>query len=176
MSDETLRYPIGRFVAPATVTSATRADHVERLATLSARLRASVADLSDAQLDTPYREGGWTVRQVVQHIGDSHLNFLARLALGLSESSPVIRPYDEDAWVRLGDAAAQPLGEQLAFVDVLHRRIVALARTVNDATGVRPIVHPDSGTFTVDVLLALYAWHADHHVAHITALRARRGW
>ncbi len=176
MTDDTLRYPIGRFTAPTTVTPAQRAEHVARLERLPAQLRASVHGLSDAQLDTPYREGGWTVRQVVQHIGDSHLNCLVRLALGLSETAPVIRPYDEDAWVRLGDAAAQPLDDQLAFVDVLHRRLVALARTVTDEGGARPIVHPDMGTFSVNVLLALYAWHADHHVAHITGLRARHGW
>jgi hypothetical protein len=176
MSDDLLRFPIGRFRAPDAITPVQRAEHVARLAQLPARLRASVDGLSDAQLDTPYREGGWSVRQVVQHIGDSHLNCLVRLALGLSEASPVIRPYDEDAWVRLGDAAAQPLDDQLAFVDVLHRRLVALARTVDDARGARLIVHPESGTFSVDVLLALCAWHADHHVAHITSLRTRNGW
>jgi hypothetical protein len=135
-----------------------------------------VDGLDAAQLDTPYRDGGWTVRQVVQHVGDSHLNAYARLALGLSEDAPVIRPYDENAWVRLGSEAGEPIDDPLAFTDLPHRRFVALARAVDDARDTREIVHPESGRFTIDVLLARCAWHGAHHVAHITSLRARRGW
>jgi hypothetical protein len=176
VSDDPLRYPIGRFSRPDHVSAADRAASVAQLAALPATLRASVDGLGAAQLDTPYRDGGWTVRQVVQHLGDSHLNAYARLALGLSEASPVIRVYDENAWVRLGTEAGEPLDDLLAFVDRLHRRFVALARTVDDPRGARDIVHPDRGRFTIDALLALYAWHGAHHVAHITSLRARRGW
>lgn len=174
-ADEALRYPIGRFVRPAETTDAERDDSVARLAALPAHLRAAVAGLDDAQLDTPYRPGGWTVREVVQHIGDSHVNAYVRLALGLTEDTPMIRPYDENAWVRLAPGG-QPLDAMLGFVDALHARFVALARTVEATRGARCIVHPESGTFTLDVLLALYAWHGAHHVAHITALRAREGW
>ncbi len=176
MTDDTLRYPIGRFTAPDALSAKARAALVDRLAALPAALRQAVAGLDDAQLDTPYRDGGWTVRQVVAHVGDSHLNCVVRLLLALTEARPTIRPYDEGAWVEVMDRAALPLESLLHFVDVVHERLVAVARTVDDAAGARPWVHPDSGAHTVDGLLANYAWHGDHHVAHITRLRARHGW
>lgn len=176
MTDDLLRYPIGRFVRPADVTDASRAEYIAQLAALPAQLRAAVQDLDDAQCDTPYRDGGWTVRQVVYHLGDSHLNCLARLMLGLTEEAPTIRAYDESAWVQVGDAAGDSIPEALEFITVLHARLVRVARTVTAAHGARTIVHPDNGPLSIDVLLALYAWHGAHHVAHITRLRARRGW
>jgi uncharacterized damage-inducible protein DinB len=176
MIDESLRYPIGRFVRPDHVTDAYRAECIAQLAALPAHLRAAVQGLDEAQQHTPYRDGGWTVRQVVYHVGDSHLNCLARLMLGLTEEAPTIRAYDESAWVQVGDAAGDTINDALAFIDVLHARLVRVARTITAAHGARTIVHPENGPLSIDVLLALYAWHGAHHVAHITALRTRRGW
>lgn len=176
MTTDSLRYPIGRFVRPAHVTDAARAECVTQLAALPVQLRAAVRGLDAAQRDTPYRDGGWTVRQVVYHLGDSHLNFLARLMLGLTEDAPTIRAYDESGWVQVGDAAGDSIDDALEFIDVLHARLVRVARTVTAAHGARTIVHPENGPLSLDVLLALYAWHGAHHVAHITELRARRGW
>jgi uncharacterized damage-inducible protein DinB len=176
MNDESLRYPIGRFERPANVTDASRAECIAQLAAIPAQLHAAVHGLDDAQQHTPYRDGGWTVRQVVYHLGDSHLNCLARLMLGLTEEAPVIRVYDESAWVQVGDAAGDTMDEALEFITVLHARLVRVARTVTTTTGARTIVHPENGPLSIDVLLALYAWHGAHHVAHIAGLRARRGW
>jgi uncharacterized damage-inducible protein DinB len=176
MMHDALRYPIGRFVAPTQISDESRAEAIAQLAALPSQLRAAVQGLDAAQLDTPYRDGGWTVRQVVYHVGDSHLNCLARLMLGLTEDRPVIRPYDESAWVQVGDEASEPIADALEFVTVLHARLVRVARTITAERGARLIVHPDDGPRSLDVLLALYAWHGAHHVAHITALRARRGW
>lgn len=170
------RYPIGPFALPTALSAAERTQCAERLYELPERLRRSVAHLDAAQLDTPYRDGGWTLRQVVHHLGDSHANALMRFKLGLTEERPVIRPYDENAWLRTADVTTTPLGDALDFVEVLHRRLYAIARSITAESGAREIVHPDSGTLTVDQLLAMYAWHGDHHVAHITALRVARSW
>ncbi|MCU0616100.1 MAG: putative metal-dependent hydrolase [Gemmatimonadaceae bacterium] len=175
MHDDALRFPIGKFVRPTQVSRAERDDAVARIAALPRTVRAAVEGLDPAQLDTPYRPGGWTVREVVHHLGDSHLNAYARLALGLTEDAPMIRAYDENTWVRVG-ATTQPLAAQLDFLEVLHARLHALAATVSDETGARTLVHPVNGPLTVNVLLALYAWHGQHHVAHITTLRERNGW
>jgi uncharacterized damage-inducible protein DinB len=175
MSDD-LRFPIGRFEKPTHVSAAQRASFVERLRVLPATLRAAVSGLDAAQQHTPYRDGGWTVHQVVFHLGDSHANFLIRLKLSLTEERPTIRPYDENLWLATGDALTATLDDSLAFLDAMHHRLVAVAAAVNDTLGARTLVHPQSGEFTVNQLLAMYAWHGDHHVAHITALRARRGW
>lgn len=176
MTDDALRYPIGRFVRPLIVTDSARADSIAQIAALPSQLRAAVDGLDESQRNTPYRDGGWTVRQVVYHVGDSHLNCLARLMLGLTEETPTIRVYDESGWVQVGDAAGDSIDDALAFIDVLHARLVRVARTVTAAHGARMIVHPDNGPLSLDVLLALYAWHGAHHVAHITALRTRSGW
>jgi hypothetical protein len=176
MTTDDLRYPIGRFVAPSSTSASDRASAVARLRALPASLRVAVAGLDAAQLDTPYREGGWTVRDVVQHLGDSHLNALARVMLALTEERPVVRLYDETAWVRVGTTASYTIEHALAFMDALQVRLADVADTVDHALGARELEHPQSGIFTLDRLLALYAWHGDHHVAHITRLRERRGW
>jgi len=176
MTDDALRYPIGRFVRPMSLTDAARAEHIAQLAALPVQLRRAVQGLDEVQRDTPYRDGGWTVQLVVYHLGDSHLNCFARLMLGLTEESPTIRAYDESAWVQVGDAAGGSMHDALDFITVLHARLVRVARTITAAHGARTIVHPDNGPLSLDVLLALYAWHGAHHVAHITELRARRGW
>ncbi len=171
-----LRYPIGQFSKPDTVSAAERERMVERIRLLPVRLRASVTGLSSEQLDTPYRDGGWTVREVVHHIGDSHLNALVRFKLGLTESAPTVRPYDENLWLQTGDAINVNLEEALDFVDAMHRRFTAVVSSIDDQAGMRTIIHPESGEHTLAQLLANYAWHGDHHVAHITGLRERTGW
>jgi uncharacterized damage-inducible protein DinB len=171
-----LRYPIGQFSKPDTVSAAERERMVDRIRVLPARLRASVNGLSSQQLDTPYRDGGWTVREVVHHIGDSHLNALVRFKLGLTESTPTVRPYDENLWLQTGDAINANIDEALDFVDAMHRRFTAVVSSIDDEGSLRTIIHPDSGEQTLAQLLANYAWHGDHHVAHITALRERNGW
>ncbi len=170
------RYPIGQFVKPANVSASDRAGFVARLHILPVRLRDAVRGLSAEQLETPYRDDGWTVRQVVHHLGDSHMNAIVRCKLGLTETAPVVRPYDENLWLTTGDARAVDIEEALAFVDALHKRFAAVAASVDDQSAQRTIVHPESGEFTLAALLAQYAWHGDHHVAHITTLRAQRGW
>ena len=170
-----LRYPIGPFVPPSAPDAAARQDGIHAIAATPARLREAVEGLSESQLDTPYRPGGWTVRQLVHHLADSHLNAYARLKLALTEERPTIKPYDQDAWARLGDSA-EPLTSSLALLDGLHHRWVVLLEGMRPAEFAREWHHPEEGILTLDWLLALYAWHGRHHVAHITALRERQGW
>lgn len=169
------RFPIGRFHAPAVHTEAARAQQIETLRQLPARLSAAVNGLADAQLDTPYREDGWTVRQVVHHIADSHANALIRFKLALTEDWPTIKPYDEAAWARLPDCQ-MPVDVSLAFIAALHGRWVALLESLSAEEFERGFNHPERGRMTLATNLALYDWHARHHTAHITALRKRQGW
>lgn len=172
-----LRYPAGKFDSAAPITAESRAAAVADLAALPARLRAAVAGLTDTQLDTPYRPDGWTVRQVVHHLADSHLNAYTRIRLGLTEENPTIKPYAEQKWAELPDARSAPVDLSLAILDGLHQRWVALTRTLTDADFERTVVHPEHGRqMSLDFLTAMYAWHCRHHVAHITALRTREGW
>ncbi|MBK8646062.1 MAG: bacillithiol transferase BstA [Gemmatimonadetes bacterium] len=171
-----LRYPIGRYAPPTAFSATWRAAQIARIAATPSALRAAVAGLSDEQLDTPYRPDGWTVRQVVHHLPDSHLNAYVRLKLALTEDRPTIRPYDEVAWAQLEDSRSTPIEVSLQLMDSVHDRFVRLLRSMNDADFDRRYVHPDSGEHTLHHLLGLYAWHGDHHVAHVTALRARMQW
>ncbi len=173
-----LRYPIGRFTRPATVTAAERAEYIEAIAAAPATLREAVGGLSEAQLDTPYRPDGWTVRQVVHHLPDSHLNAFVRFKLALTEIEPTIKPYDEKAWAELPDGRSPLVAESLALLDALHARWVYMLRAMRAADFARTLVHPErpGAPMTLDVMLALYAWHGRHHVAHITALRDRMHW
>jgi uncharacterized damage-inducible protein DinB len=170
-----LRYPIGNFHAPPALSPAERAAALEVLAATPTRLRAAVEGLDDQQLDTPYRPGGWTVRQVVHHLPDSHLNSFVRFKLGLTEDEPAIRTYDEKTWAGLPDAAL-PIDVSLRLLDALHERWVALLAALDDSAWERRIEHPEWGVLRLDQLLAQYAWHSRHHVAHITSLRERNGW
>jgi hypothetical protein len=170
------RYPIGRFSRPAGLDAEQRQAVIADLAAAPARLRAAVAGLSDEQLDTPYRTGGWTVRQVVHHVPDSHLNAYIRCKHALASDEPTIQPYDEDRWANLSEAKAAPVEVSLALLDALHRRWVLALRGMGPADWGRCLVHPDSGRQTIEQLAALYSWHGRHHVAHITALRQRQGW
>jgi hypothetical protein len=157
------------------MTETTLAEAVDVLAALPGAMRAAVAGLSAAQLDTPYRPGGWTVRQVVHHVPDSHMNAYMRCRLALTEDEPTIRPYDEKAWAELSDSTG-PIDGSLAILDGLHGRWVALLRGLPPVALARSFRHPETGLWRVDEVTALYAWHSAHHLAHITSLRERSGW
>ena len=171
-----LRYPIGEFTPPSDVSDAQRGAWLEEVAQLPEKLRLALAGLSDAQLDTPYRPGGWTVRQVAHHLPDSHLGSYTRFKLALTEDNPTIRPYDEAGWAALGDSKAL-VEISLTLLDALHERWVILLETLSESDWQRTFTHPASKqTLTLAQSLANYAWHGEHHVAHITSLREREGW
>jgi DinB superfamily len=171
-----LRYPIGKFEFVSTLTPEERFADIDAIAEVPARLRSAVAGLSPTQLDTPYRPGGWTVRQLVHHIGDSHMNALTRFKLALTEEQPTIKTYEENLWAELADSKIPPIEPSLALIDNLHTRWVILLRSLTPQQFPRKFHHPGWGPQTVDFLLAQYAWHGKHHVAHITSLRQRNGW
>jgi uncharacterized damage-inducible protein DinB len=171
-----LRYPIGKFQAPDSVTDTERAVLVDQIAALPAELRSAVETLDDIQLDTPYREGGWTVRQVVHHVPDSHVNAYTRFKLALTEDVPTIKTYEEAQWAELPEARSAPIGVSLALLEALHQRWVLLLRVLAPAQFARSFRHPELGVMTLDQQIALYAWHGRHHLAHITSLRTRMGW
>lgn len=171
-----LRYPIGKFRAPAALDAAGREEAVAEIAAMPARLRAAVAGLSEAQLDTPYRPGGWTVRQVVHHVPESHLNAYTRLKLAVTENEPTIKPYDETRWAEQAEVKTAPPEVSLALLEALHVRWVLALRALAPEDWERTWKHPEHGTRTVEWLVALYAWHGRHHVAHVTSLRQREGW
>jgi hypothetical protein len=170
------RYPVGRFQPPEFIGAPERARYIETIEACPAHLRTAVAGLSPAQLDTPYREGGWTVRQVVHHVPDSHMNAFVRFKLALTENEPTIKPYDEAAWAMLSDVADTPVKTSLTLLDALHQRWAILLRGIAEDGWSRKFVHPELGTTALDTYLALYAWHGGHHAAHITELRKRMGW
>jgi hypothetical protein len=170
-----LRYPIGRFIPPAASLPGVRAAHMQTMRLLPERLCIAVAGLRDAQLDTPYREGGWTVRQVVHHIADSHAMAYARCKLALSEDWPTINPYNEKAWAELADSRL-PVEVSLAMIEGLHGRWVALLKAMSDDDFRKGFNHPERGRVDLAKALAMYDWHSRHHTAHITGLRARKGW
>jgi uncharacterized damage-inducible protein DinB len=176
MTEVDPRYPVGKFTAPESNTATVRAEHIETLRQLPERLRAAVTGLNDAQLDTPYRDGGWTVRQVVHHVGDSHANSVIRFKLALTEDWPTIKPYDEKAWAELPDSKTLPIDSSLVLIEAMHARWVALLERMTEKDFARGMVHPERGRSDLAHTLALYAWHSHHHVAHITRLRERMGW
>jgi hypothetical protein len=174
-AQESLRYPVGRFRPPSASSPEIRFTQIETLRLLPERLRAAVAGLGDAQLDTPYRDGGWTVRQVVHHFADSHANSYVRFKLALTEDWPTIKPYDEAAWAGLPDSR-MPIAPSLDFVSGLHARLVAMLEAMTDEDFQRGFNHPERGRVTLATNLGIYAWHSLHHTAHITSLRSRMGW
>ena len=176
MALEELRYPVGRFVAAREWTASVRAAATADIAALPARMRAAVEGLDDRQLDTSYRPDGWTVRQVVHHVADSHMNGLVRIKLALTEETPSIKPYDENAFALLADVRL-PVDISLTLLDGLHARWVALYEGMTDEAFARSFFHPElAGTITLDYHAQMYAWHSRHHVGHVTALRRRQGW
>jgi hypothetical protein len=171
-----LRYPVGRFQPVADPTPADRETWITEIEQLPATLRDAVAGLNDEQLDTRYRPGGWTVRQVVHHLADSHLNCYQRYRLALTENAPVIKPYNEAAWAELPDAKSAPIEPSLSLLAGLHTRWVFLLRTLSEADRQLTFKHPERGEMRLDFTTGLYAWHCRHHLAHIRNLRERQGW
>jgi hypothetical protein len=171
-----IRYPIGKFTWTPGNTPQQRATAIDEIAATPGKLRAAVTGLNDAQLNTPYREGGWTVRQVVHHLPDSHMNSYIRFKFALTEHEPTIKPYDEDVWAKLIDGKTAPIDSSLRLLEGLHERWVLLLRFLSEAELKRKFTHPELGTVTIDQYIGLYAWHGKHHVAHVTGLRERHGW
>ena len=174
MSDP--RYPIGKFEYAGPLTPEARATAIEQIENAPLEIRKALRGLSNEQLATPYRDGGWTVRQLVHHLADSHINAYCRFRLTLTKDNPAIRPYEEQLWAELSDGANAPIGLSLAILDALHARLALLLRSLDESQFSRPFVHPASGQHDLDWLLAVYSWHGAHHTAHITALREAREW
>ena len=170
-----LRYPIGKFQRPEEVTPDERERLVEEIEAAPAALSAAVAGLTESQLDTAYRPGGWTVRQVVHHVPDSHMNSYIRFKLALTENEPIIKPYEEQLWAELADSRL-PIEVSLTLLDAVHHRWVYLLQSMSEGDFSRTFVHPAMGKMRLDQNLALYAWHGRHHRAHITSLCERMGW
>jgi uncharacterized damage-inducible protein DinB len=171
-----LRYPIGKFQKRDTLSASDRAECVRQIAEAPALIRAAVAGLDDAQLETPYRPDGWTVRQVVHHVPDSHMNAYIRCKFALTEENPTVKPYDEAAWAGLYDARTAPIEASLTLLESLHERWILLLRSMGEAEFRRTLFHPENGPMTLDAVVQLYAWHGRHHTAHITVLRQRNDW
>ena len=171
------RYPVGKFVMESDVTPAKREAAIAEIDATPAKLRAAVSGLDDTQLDTPYREGGWTIRQVAHHVPDSHLNAYIRLKLALTETEPTIKPYEEQHWAELADSKTMPIAVSLDLLDALHKRWMVVVRSMKDTDFARTFVHPAfPKPMTLDTILFMYAWHGRHHVAHVTEVRKRKGW
>ncbi|HWF07377.1 MAG TPA: putative metal-dependent hydrolase [Bryobacteraceae bacterium] len=173
MSQITRQYPVGKYHKPGAISPADRARWIETIAATPVRMREAVTALAAQQLDTPYREGGWTARHVVHHLPESHMNAYIRFKLALTEDNPVIKPYDEAAWARLNDVASAPIEASLDLLEALHRRWVVLMRGMQEADWTRGYIHPeakDGKVIPLEEVLALYAWHSDHHLAHIKSV------
>ncbi|HAF14611.1 MAG TPA: putative metal-dependent hydrolase [Blastocatellia bacterium] len=171
-----LRYPVGPFNFPGAISDEERQALIDQIAATPERMRAAVAGLDDQQIDTPYRPGGWTVRQVVHHVPESHLNSYTRFKLAITEEVPTIKPYYEDRWAELDDARTAPIELSLNLLEALHERWVWFLRTLKGSDFQRTFRHPELGIVSLDKNIALYAWHGRHHVAHVTSLRERLGW
>ena len=170
------RYPVGKFSFDGNMTEQQKAQYLDDIEQTPARLRAAVHGLKDQQLDTPYRDGGWTVRQVVHHVPDSHMNSYVRFKLALTENEPTIRPYMENLWAELPEAKSAPIELSLTLLESLHQRWMLALRGIKPEEWKRNLRHPEMGLLSLEKTLALYAWHGRHHVAHITELRKRMGW
>jgi uncharacterized damage-inducible protein DinB len=171
-----LRYPIGKYKRTENLAPDRRSALIDIIAGTPQKLREALSGLSAEQLDTPYRPGGWTVRQVVHHVPDSHLNAYIRFKLALTEERPTIKPYEEDRWAELADSFNTPVEVSLTLLESLHVRWVNLLRSLPEADWQRSLLHPQNGEMTLLNVLDLYAWHGPHHVAHVTSLRERMGW
>jgi uncharacterized damage-inducible protein DinB len=171
-----LRYPIGPFKFEGPISDKQRQSFIDHIEEAPARLRAAVEGLSTEQLETPYRPGGWTVRQVVHHVPDSHLNSYIRFKLALTEEEPTIKPFFEDRWAEMDDARNAPIEVSLDLLDALHRRWVLMLRSLDGEDFGRTFNHPELGIVSIDKNIALYSWHGQHHLAHITSLRERMAW
>lgn len=173
---EDLRYPIGKFTWDGEFSSGRKETWIEQIAAAPSNLRKAVTGLSENQVDTPYRAGGWTIRQVVHHVPDSHMNSYMRFKLVLTEDEPTIKTYHEDKWANLADSHTVPVETSLILLESLHTRWIALMESMNMGDFERTMRHPEMSLMPLSKALALYAWHGRHHVAHITSLRERNGW
>jgi hypothetical protein len=171
-----IRYPLGKFAYDAAITEEKRREVIRGIAEMPAALRRAVQGLGKAELDTPYREGGWTPRQIVHHLADSHMNAFIRIKLALTEERPSIKPYNQETWALTTDSLAADPALSLALLDGLHARWAALLSALTAVELQRTFTHPERGLLTVDYNLQMYGWHGRHHTAQITALRARKGW
>jgi len=171
-----LQYPIGKFSFKEDVTPESRKNFIKEIEELPSKLKKAVSGLTDEQLDTPYRHDGWTIRLVVHHIPDSHLNAYVRIKLTLTEKEPLIKTYEEKEWAKLHDYYQTPIQVSLDLLEALHKRWVILLNSLNENDFQKKFKHPEWGLNTIDFLIAQYAWHGNHHVSHITALRERMGW
>jgi hypothetical protein len=173
---EDLKHPIGRFSFQPPSTTEQRQKWIAEIAEAPANLRAAIAGLNEEQLNTPYRDGGWTVRQVIHHVPESHMNAYIRFKLALTESEPTVKPYHETAWAETADVRETPIEVSLAMLENLHKRWVILLESMSDADFQKQFRHPELGAVPLEKNLALYAWHGKHHVAHVTSLRERKQW
>ena len=173
---EDLRYPVGRFQRPPSLEPKQRRAAIDTIAEAPTKLRAAVSGLSDTQLDTPYRPEGWTVRQVVHHVPDSHLNAYTRFKLALTEDTPTIKPYNEAAWAELADSKETPIEFSLVLIKGLHTRFVTLLRSLKEEDWAKGFYHPERGAaMSLDMVLAMYNWHSEHHLAHINGAKQQHG-
>ncbi len=172
---EDLRYPIGKFERHSEIMPELRVEFIQTIEDLPAKLREAVAGLSDEQLETPYRPEGWTLRQTVHHVADSHINLFIRFRLALTEDVPTIRPYEEAEWAKLPDAK-MPLEDSFKIIEGVHSRLTMMLKSLTDEQFARKLIHPESGEWTIEAMLGLYDWHSKHHTAHITRLRERNNW
>jgi hypothetical protein len=172
--EDPLRYPIGRASFKPELSARERGELIDTIARLPARLRDAVAGMSDAALDTPYRPGGWTARQVVHHLPDSHMNAYVRFKLAVTETEPTIKPYEEGEWARLTDSAG-PIDVSLDLLTALHARWTGWMRSLDDAAWSRTYMHPESGRTALEKTLQIYAWHGEHHLAHVRNVREKAG-
>ena len=170
------RYPVGKFSYDTPPSEAQRDELIQEIENAPTALRSAIQGLSAEQIETPYRNGGWTVRQVVHHIADSHMNSYMRIKLALTEEEPTIRTYMEDRWAELPEARTAPIELSLGLLENLHQRWMLMLRAIPDADWKRTFRHPELGLMTLERNLALYAWHGRHHVAHVTELRKAKGW
>jgi uncharacterized damage-inducible protein DinB len=170
------RYPIGKFDKNMNVTKEMRSDFINIIETLPSQLRMEVENLSEQQLDTPYRDGGWTIRQVIHHLPDSHINSYIRFKLALTEANPAIKTYEEHLWAELPDTYKTPIDVSLNLLESLHTRWTILLHSLTDAQFEKTFQHPEWGNINLSKTLALYAWHSKHHLAHITELKKKMGW
>jgi uncharacterized damage-inducible protein DinB len=172
-----LKYPIGKFSRPAFISPADISKWIDEIENLPKQLRQAVENLSNSQLDTPYRPEGWTMRQVVHHLPDSHINSYVRFKLALTEDNPTIKPYMEECWAELPEAKVAPIEVSLDLLEAVHKRWVLMLRNISAEQWKRTFFHPESKRENkLDEVLAMYAWHGIHHLAHITELKKRMGW
>lgn len=177
MELEKLQYPIGKYICPDVISEEVLSEWIEDISNFPSRIKNAVNNLSDEQLDTPYREGGWSVRQVVHHCADSHINAFMRFKLTLTEKNPTIKPYIQDRWVELPDSKSAPIESSLKMLDGIHERWTILLNSLSDVDLKKTFSHPEHGReFRLDDTIGNYAWHCNHHLAHITTLKNRMNW